>query len=490
MLSLRSNFLRGLSSYGPNAIPQNSLGWWTSTPANRRFSSSENGASEFGKTHVARGVGRLSDAVIEHGKGSYLILKDDRGRYLDFTTGIGVAGLGHCHPKVSKAAAEQCFSLVHGQIGIAFHKPYLRLIEKLLPIMPHPSLDTFFFWNSGSEAVESAVKLARTKTKKQNIVVMQGGYHGRTFGAMGLTRSRTAYSVGVHPLMPGAFVTPFPFWHHFGASPSMATEELVNLALYQLELLLLQQTAPSDTAAILIEPVLGEGGYVPAPPSFLRGLREIADKHDILLIFDEVQSGFGRTGKYFAHEWTHEDGGYVRPDIMVMAKGLANGFPLSGIVSRKEIMDAQAPGTMGGTYAGNAVGCAAAGAVVDVMREENVLENVNLRSKELFALLEELRSDSTLSPFILDIRGKDLMVGVEFASPPGTFSRDVFSNPKAPSNLASRIAKRCQEKGLLILTTSVYQVVRFIPPLTITKEELTEGMRIFSTAMKEVLNEG
>jgi len=145
MLSLRSNFLRGLSSYGPNAIPQNSLGWWTSTPANRRFSSSENGASEFGKTHVARGVGRLSDAVIEHGKGSYLILKDDRGRYLDFTTGIGVAGLGHCHPKVSKAAAEQCFSLVHGQIGIAFHKPYLRLIEKLLPIMPHPSLDTFFF---------------------------------------------------------------------------------------------------------------------------------------------------------------------------------------------------------------------------------------------------------------------------------------------------------------------------------------------------------
>jgi len=270
----------------------------------------------------------------------------------------------------------------------------------------------------------------------------------------------------------------------------MATEELVNLALYQLELLLLQQTAPSDTAAILIEPVLGEGGYVPAPPSFLRGLREIADKHDILLIFDEVQSGFGRTGKYFAHEWTHEDGGYVRPDIMVMAKGLANGFPLSGIVSRKEIMDAQAPGTMGGTYAGNAVGCAAAGAVVDVMREENVLENVNLRSKELFALLEELRSDSTLSPFILDIRGKGLMVGVEFASPPGTFSRDVFSNPKAPSNLASRIAKRCQEKGLLILTTSVYQVVRFIPPLTITKEELTEGMRIFSTAMKEVLNEG
>ncbi len=143
-------------------------------------------------------------------------------------------------------------------------------------------------------------------------------------------------------------MTPFPFWHHFGANPSTATEELVNLALYQLELVLLQQTAPSDTAAILVEPVLGEGGYIPTPPSFLRGLREIADKHDILLVFDEVQSGFGRTGKYFAHEWTHENGGYVRPDIMVMAKGLANGFPLSGIVSRKEIMNAQAPGTMVG----------------------------------------------------------------------------------------------------------------------------------------------
>ena len=141
-------------------------------------------------------------------------------------------------------------------------------------------------------------------------------------------------------------MAPFPYWHHFGKNPSTPTEELVNLALYQLELVLLQQTAPSDTAAILVEPVLGEGGYIPTPPAFLRGLREIADKHDILLIFDEVQSGFGRTGKYFAHEWTHEDGGYVRPDVMVMAKGLANGFPLSGIVSRREIMDTQAPGTM------------------------------------------------------------------------------------------------------------------------------------------------
>ncbi|KAF8326675.1 acetylornithine aminotransferase [Cantharellus anzutake] len=488
MLSRQGHFLKGLTicALNPQRVPSGN----TLTLVNRRFNSNKAGVSEFGKTHVARGIGRLSDALIDHGNGSYITLKDERGRYLDFTSGIGVTGLGHCHPKVSQAAANQCLSLVHGQVGIAFHKPYLDLIERLLPIMPHPSLNTFFLWNSGSEAIEAAIKVARTKTQRQNIITMQGGFHGRTFGAMGLTRSKTTYSVGAHPLMPGVFVTPFPFWHHFGAQPSTPTEELVNLSLYQLELLLLQQTSPSDTAAILIEPVLGEGGYVPAPPAFLRGLREIADKHGLLLIFDEVQSGFGRTGKYFAHEWTHEDGGYVRPDIMVVAKGLANGFPLSGIVSRKEIMDAQTPGTMGGTYAGNAVSCAAAAAVADVMKEENILDNVNARSKELFVALQALRSDPVVHPFILDIRGRGLMVGVEFAAPPGLMSRDPFANPKAPKNLASRIAARCQENGLFMLTTSVYQVLRFIPPLNIKKEELAEGIKIFSAAVREVILEG
>ncbi|KAF9520273.1 hypothetical protein BS47DRAFT_1287372 [Hydnum rufescens UP504] len=441
------------------------------------------GGSDFGRKHVARGIGRLTDHVIQSGKGSYITLNDGRGEYLDFTSGIGVTGLGHCHPKVSQAAADQCFTLVHGQVSIAFHKPYLNLIERLLPVMPHPSLDSFFFWNSGSEAIEAAIKLVRTKTGRPNIITMQGGYHGRTFGAMALTRSKTVYSQGVAPLMPGVFTTPFPYWHQMGVSPTTSEEEISRQALYQLELVLLQQSAPADTAAILIEPVLGEGGYVPAPPAFLRGLREIADKNKLLLIFDEVQCGFGRTGKYFASEYSG-----VVPDVLVIAKGLANGFPLSGIVSRKEITDSQSSGSMGGTYAGNAVACAAATASAEVMQEEKVLHNVSVRSAELFAALDELRKEPEVSPHILDVRGVGLMVGVEFSSPSQS-TNDPFAAPNGLPNLAARISKRCQEKGLFILTTSLYQVIRFVPPLNITQADMAKGLSIFREAVREVVRE-
>ncbi|TFK54465.1 hypothetical protein OE88DRAFT_1676159 [Heliocybe sulcata] len=439
--------------------------------------------AQFGQKHVTKGLGRLTEAVFTKGEGSWVELDDGR-RMLDFTTGIGVTNLGHCHPKVSKAAAEQCMNLVHGQCSIAFNEPYLRLVEKLLPLMPDPSLDSFFLWNSGSEAVEGAIKMARWYTGRQNIITMQGGYHGRTFGAMAVTRSKTIYSEGCHPLMPGVFPVAFPFWHQHGLPPSTSPEELSKLSLYQLDLVLTQQTNPKDVAAILIEPIIGEGGYVPAPPEYLKGLREVCDKHGILLIIDEVQSGFLRSGKFFAVEYSG-----VRPDIMVIAKGLANGFPLSGIVSRKEITDKLSPGSMGGTYAGNAVACAAGVAVADAMKEENIQDNVAARSKELFASLAELQKDSEVSSKVLDVRGKGLMVAVEFASPTG-HPNDPFLDPSAPANLAKRVAKRCQEKGLFILTTSVYEVIRFIPPLNISKEDLAKGCQIFNEAVKEVVREG
>ncbi|KAL0945288.1 hypothetical protein HGRIS_000794 [Hohenbuehelia grisea] len=342
-------------------------------------SATSSSLEEIGELHVTKGLGRLVTGMMVDGDGSYVTMDDGR-HYLDFTCGIGVTGLGHCHPKVSKAAADQCLSIVHSQCSIAFHKPYLELIQRLLPIMPHKSLDSFFFWNSGSEAVEAALKMARIITGKQNIISMQGAYHGRTFGAMAVTKSKTIYSEGVHPLMPGVFTTPFPYWHHANVGPETPTKKLTEDALYQLDLLLSQQTAPENTAAIIVEPVIGEGGYVPAPVEFLQGLRAICDKHDILLIVDEVQSGFGRTsgrGKKDGFFAIQESG--VRPDILVIAKGLANGFPLSGVVSRKELTDKLKPGSMGGTYAGNAVSCAAAVAVVDAMQEENVLENVKAR---------------------------------------------------------------------------------------------------------------
>ncbi|KIJ49489.1 hypothetical protein M422DRAFT_777435 [Sphaerobolus stellatus SS14] len=435
---------------------------------------------QFGQRHVARGVNRLANAVITSGKGSYVHFEDGR-KVLDFTCGIGVTNLGHCHPKVSKAAAEQCMKVTHVQCSIAFHEPYVQLIEKLLPVMPHSSLDTFFLWNSGSEAVEAAIKLARTATKRQNIITMQGAYHGRTYGAMAVTRSKTVYSQGVGPLMPGVFTTAFPYWHQLSVPPSTSEEELTKQSLWQLDLVLSQQTRPEDTAAIIIEPVMGEGGYIPAPPAFLHGLREVCDKHGMLLIIDEVQSGFGRTGKYFATEYSG-----VRPDIMIMAKGIANGFPLSGIVSSKALMDTQAPGSVGGTYAGNAVACAAGVACAEVMQEENILANVNARSTELFEFLGNLKADPVVGKYIADVRGQGLMVAVEFTSP-GKSANDPLHGAADLPGLATKVAGLCQEKGMLILTTSVFEVIRFIPALNITKEELAEGLKIFGDSVKEAI---
>ncbi|KAL8721868.1 MAG: hypothetical protein Q9225_001546 [Loekoesia sp. 1 TL-2023] len=425
--------------------------------------------AQFGTKHVARGIGRLASEVIESGSGSYVTMMGGR-RFLDFTCGIGVANLGHCHPAVTKAAQLQAGKLVHGQINIAFQKPYLDLVQHLLPLMPHKSLDTFFFWNSGAEAVEAAVKLARHATKKQNIIVMQGSYHGRTFGTMAMTRSKTIYGENYAPLMPGVFSVPFPYC----AQCSVAAHSDVEYGfenccmdpVLQLELLLKRETAPSDTAAIFIEPVLGEGGYVPPPPGYLAKVREICDKNDILLVADEVQTGFGRTGRMFAVEhWG------VRPDILVMAKGIANGFPLSGIVSRKALMDKQKPGSMGGTYAGNAVSCAAGVAVAKAFQEERILENVAARGKELMDVLRCVENNFNTAKVVYDVRGLGLMLALECR--PG-------------HGYASKIQAKCMAKDMLVLTTSIYDTIRFIPPLNITKEDMAKGCQIVKEAIEEV----
>lgn len=425
--------------------------------------------AQFGVKHVAKGIGRLSTEVLESGAGSYVTTTEGR-KLLDFTSGIGVTNLGHCHPAVTKAAQEQVGKLVHGQVNIAFQKPYLNLIESLIPLMPHKSLDTFFFWNSGSEAVEAAVKLARHATKKQNIIVMQGSYHGRTFGTMAMTRSKTVYGENYAPLMPGVFSVPFPYCKQCSiANHSDGKYGFENCCMdpvLQLELLLKRETAPSDTAAIFIEPVLGEGGYVPPPANYLAKVREICDKNNILLVADEVQCGFGRTGKMFAIEhWG------VRPDILVMAKGIANGFPLSAVVSRKELFDTQKPGSMGGTYAGNAVSCAAGVAVAKAFQDEKILENVNARGAELKGTLESAWKDSKTGKLIFDVRGLGLMLALECQ--PG-------------KGYASKIQAKCMEKDMFILTTSIYDTLRFIPPLNITKEDMAKGCQIIKEAIEEV----
>ncbi|BGP58231.1 hypothetical protein JCM8202_001488 [Rhodotorula sphaerocarpa] len=438
--------------------------------------------ARIGAKHVAKGVGRYTEMVMTEGRGSYI--KTECGRnILDLTCGIGVTNLGHCHPGVTKAAQEQVGTLVHGQVNLGYNKPYLQLVEELLPVMPDKSLDSFFFWNSGAEAVEASIKLARHATGKQNIIAVQGSYHGRTFGTMALTKSKTIYGAGYAPLMPGVFTTPYPYWHQMGMPHTTSNDELVENALYRLELLLKQETAPRDTAAIIIEPVLGEGGYIPAPKGYLEGLRRICDENGMLLITDCVQGGFGRTGKMFSIEHYPT----VVPDILVMAKGIANGFPLSAIVSRKELMDKQPPGSQGGTYGGNPVACAAGVAVQKAFREEGILANVEARSKELFKTLRDLQADPTVGDSIAEVRGLGLMVGIEFKIPGDPYTP---AQGKVPAKMASRVQNKCLEKDLLTLTTSIYETIRFIPALNITKEEMAKACQIIKESIEEVYHEG
>jgi len=279
------------------------------------------------------------------------------------------------------------------------------------------------------------------------------------------TTSKTIYKAGYGPLLPGIFVAPFPYHYHdrLRYGDNYTEEQSVKHALEDINILLKTQTSPSETAAMLIEPVLGEGGYVPAPASFLQGLRELCTKHNILLIIDEVQSGFGRTGSYFAIEHSK-----VTPDVLIFAKGVASGLPLSGIVSTRELMSKQPAGSMGGTFAGNALSCSAAIATLDVFKEENIFHNVIERGKQLTAGLLDLQKKF---PCIGDIRGPGLMIGVQF---------------KWPTAINNQIVKYCLEEGMLLLTCSIFDTLRFIPPLNVTAEEIDVGLSIFERAMQKV----
>jgi len=410
-------------------------------------------------------MGRMTDFEIIQGKGSWVTTSCGR-TLLDFTSGIGVTNLGHCHPHVVSAIQKQAATACHIQVNIAWHSPMLNLVDKLQHITP-AGLDTFFFWNSGAEAVEASIKLARHATKKQNVIVFNGSYHGRTYGTMGLTTSKTIYRAGFGPFPPSSHVAPFPkfYQERLRHGSHYSESDIVQHALEDVELLLKTQSAPSETAAFLIEPVLGEGGYIPAPKEFMQGLREISKKNDILLIADEIQTGFGRTGKFFAMQTLGVD-----PDILIFAKGIASGLPLSGIASTYELMSRQPAGSMGGTFAGNAVSCAAALATLDVFEQEKILENVAQRGPELWEGLLQIQKEF---PCVKDIRGLGLMIGVEFGD--------------TPVPISNAISKACADEGLLLLTTSIRDVVRFIPPLNVSKEDLATGLQMFRKALSNVL---
>ncbi len=434
------------------------------------------------KEHLAPVWSRAFDIEVDHGEGAYLVDVTGR-RYLDFTCGIGVTNTGHAHPRVVRAIQAQAARLIHGQIGTVTARSVLELTDELLTVCP-PNIDTFFFSNSGAEAVEAAVKLAKQATGRTNIITFEGSFHGRTHLTMAMTQSKTSYRARYQPLPSGIFVAPYAHCYHCPvAQRTLSATERAALsascphdegrccgyALERLHWLLKTQTAPEETAAIVVEPVLGEGGYVVPPASFLRELRAICDEHGILLIFDEVQTGFGRTGAFFALEHFG-----VVPDILVMAKGLASGMPLSCVASRRELMQKWQPGSHGGTYGPNVISAAAAAETIRVMKEERLPENAAARGAQLMYGLRQLQREF---PAIGDVRGIGLMVATEFVDAEGR-----------PDKAATqRVVRACAERNLLLLTCGSYEnVVRWIPPLVVTAEQIDEALNIFAAALDQV----
>jgi 4-aminobutyrate aminotransferase len=402
--------------------------------------------------------------VVDHALGSWIHATDGKA-YLDFTTGIGVTSTGHCHPRVVEAAREQVGKIIHAQYTTVMHKPLLALTEKLGEVLPE-GLDSVFYANSGSEAVEAAIRLARMATGRPNIVVFQGGFHGRTVAAASLTTAGTRFSAGFAPLMSGVHMSVFPYAYRYGWDEAST----VAFALKELDYLLQTRTAPNDTAAFLIEPALGDGGYLPTPPAFLEGLRERADRHGIQLIFDEVQAGVGRMGKFWGHQYST-----ATPDIIVTAKGIASGFPISAIAASTETMAKGWPGSQGGTYGGNAVSAAAGVATLDVVRDEGLVENSRIRGEQLQAGLKDIQARF---PVIGDVRGLGLMQGIEFTAEDGT----------PDSVTAAAVQQATTAQGLLTLTCGpAGNVVRLIPALVVTAEEISTGLERFEAAVGAVL---
>ncbi|WP_047153922.1 aspartate aminotransferase family protein [Aneurinibacillus tyrosinisolvens] len=398
-------------------------------------------------------------------EGCYYYGLDGR-KYLDFTSGIAVANTGHRHPKVVQAIKDAADQLLHGPSGVIMYESLLRLAEELVKIMPQ-GLDCFFFANSGTEAMEGAIKLAKYVTKRPYVISFTGCFHGRSMGALSVTTSKSKYRKYMQPnwlayQLPYANVKDCPA----GQDPEIYFAEKLEkdaAALFR------HQVTPEEVACMVVEPVLGEGGYVIPPRSWLQKMREICDRHNILLIFDEIQTGFGRTGDWFAAQTFG-----VTPDIMAVAKGIASGLPLSATVASKQLMKQWPLGSHGTTFGGNPVACSAALATLEVFREERLLENTRTVGRYAYERLQEIRAKH---PVIGDVRAVGLMIGIEIINPR-------TGEPDGKGLLD--ILDRCLEKGVLFyLCGNSGEVVRMIPPLTVTVAQIDEGLRMLDEALFE-----
>ncbi|MEI2697385.1 MAG: aminotransferase class III-fold pyridoxal phosphate-dependent enzyme [Microthrixaceae bacterium] len=413
-------------------------------------------------SHLAPVWFQVTDLQVASGSGSRVTTVDGV-EYLDFTAGIAVTSTGHCHPQVVEAIQQQAARFIHAQVNCYRHDLLEPLAARLAEISP-AGIDTFFFANSGAEATEGSVKLAKQATGRPNVIVFQGSFHGRTHLAMAMTTSKTGYRAGHTPLPSGVFTAPFPTWVGTDRTEDQAIDE----ALAGLRLVLVGHSAPAETAAMIIEPVLGEGGYLPAPARFLRELKSICEEHGILFIADEVQAGFGRTGTMF----TVEQSG-ITPDILVMAKGIASGFPFAAIGASAELMSRWPTGSHGGTYGGNPIGCAAALATIDVLATPGFLDAVNARGDQLRTGLRDLASSHES---IVDVRGPGLMVAMEFRHP---------TTREPDADRAAAVIRHCREHGqLLLMNAGTWgNVIRFMAPLVVTEAEVAEALAAVGAAM-------
>jgi 4-aminobutyrate aminotransferase len=412
---------------------------------------------------VSRGVGVTAQIYADRALNAEIWDVEGR-RYIDFAAGIAVVNTGHRHPRVMAAVKDQLERFTHTCHQVVPYENYVRLAERLNEAVPGNFAKKTVFVTTGAEAVENAVKIARAATNRSAVVAFTGGFHGRTFMGMALTGKVAPYKTGFGPMMPDVFHVPFPLEMH---------GQTVESSLAVLEKLFKADVDPSRIAAFIIEPVQGEGGFYEVPRAFMRALREIADQHGILLIADEVQTGFARTGSLFAMEHFG-----VVADLTTMAKGLGGGFPIAAVTGRAEIMDAPGPGGLGGTYGGNPLGIAAGNAVLDVIEEEGLNERATNLGNRLKQRLQSLVSQV---PQIADIRGPGFMNAIEFKVPQSGSPNPEFTN---------RVRERALEKGLIILTCGVYSnVIRFLAPITIEDEVFSEALDILEATLLECAQE-
>jgi 4-aminobutyrate aminotransferase len=423
---------------------------------------------------VARVDRRLAPSLAQDWPGlavvsaSGLELKCADGRtILDFTSGIATTNTGHCHPKIVAAAQRQTASMIHSAVGITYHESLMRLCEALPGVLP-AGLDMFFFGNSGAEAVEGSIKLARYVTGRPIVIAFTGGFHGRTYMAASITTAKSRYRLHYEPFVGSVYFAPYadPFHGGWGDDDSGC----VQAALDGLRELLDRVVPSSEVACLVVEPVQGEGGYIVPPAGFLKGLRQVADEIGALLILDEVQTGFGRTGEMFAAQ-TFD----VRPDVMAVGKAIASGFPLSATVASQELMSRWLAGSHGTTFGGNPVACAAALATLEVIEEEGLLGNARTQGAALLAGLGAIKARHSS---VADVRGIGLMTALEFTAP---------GRPKAPEpGLAQRVLDACLRRGLLLYVAGASsQVVRMMPPLVVTAAHVDRALSILDEAVSE-----